>query len=282
MSETNKWMVLMTDFGADNIGTAAMEGVAVAIDSELKLTNLTHSIEPFNVWQASDSLLYAEPFWPCGTVFVSVIDPGVGTKRRASVAKLKDGKFVVTPDNGTLTHLAEFVGIEEIREIDETINRLPSTTKTSVFHGRDLFAYCGAKLASGLISFEEVGPAYPVEEVIRIQDKLYGKLDGTTVKGLVTSTSRTFGNVFTNIQIEKMEEWGFEKDKKYHLVLKSEDEVIYDDEIDYVTSFGYVEKGAPLMFNGSTLCICIACNQASFMDQYNMDSHKKWTVEISR
>ena len=132
MRETDGWIVMMTDFGADNIGTAAMKGVAASVDESLRLEDLTHSIEPFNVWQASDALMYAEPFWPKGTVFVSVVDPGVGTKRRACVAKLKDGKFVVTPDNGTLTHLEEFIGVEEIREIDETVNRLKSTVKRSV------------------------------------------------------------------------------------------------------------------------------------------------------
>ena len=83
MRETDGWIVMMTDFGADNIGTAAMKGVAASVDESLRLEDLTHSIEPFNVWQASDALMYAEPFWPKGTVFVSVVDPGVGTKRRA-------------------------------------------------------------------------------------------------------------------------------------------------------------------------------------------------------
>ena len=71
-----KWIVMMTDFGPDNTGTATMRGVAASVDSELQLTDLTNSIEPFNVWQASDALMYTEPFWPAGTVFVSVVDPG--------------------------------------------------------------------------------------------------------------------------------------------------------------------------------------------------------------
>ncbi|MDD5881053.1 SAM hydrolase/SAM-dependent halogenase family protein [Stecheria intestinalis] len=282
MRETDGWIVMMTDFGADNIGTAAMKGVAASVDESLRLEDLTHSIEPFNVWQASDALMYAEPFWPKGTVFVSVVDPGVGTKRRACVAKLKDGKFVVTPDNGTLTHLEEFIGVEEIREIDETVNRLKSTVKTSVFHGRDLFAYCGAKLAAGVISFEEVGPAYPVSEIVRCPQPLHAAWQEDTAYGEVTSVSRTFGNVFTNIPISDLEAHGYELNQKYHLNISDGEETVYDGEIDYVRSFGFLSEGAPLIFNGSTLYLCIACNQASFLKRYHMDPSKHWKVTLSK
>jgi S-adenosylmethionine hydrolase len=107
-------------------------------------------------------------FWPEGTIFISVIDPGVGTPRRACVAKTKDGYYIVTPDNGTLTHMKKWVGINEIREIDESINRLKGkdTEGTSIFHGRDLFGYCAARLASGIITYEQVGPEYDVKEIV--------------------------------------------------------------------------------------------------------------------
>ena len=100
------------------------------------------------------------------TVFVSVVDPGVGTPRKASVALLKDGNYVITPDNGTLTHVYYNVGIEAIREIDETKNRYQGTENVSVFHGRDLFAYTAAKLASGQITFEEVGESYSLDDIV--------------------------------------------------------------------------------------------------------------------
>ncbi len=282
MRETNGFVVLQTDFGADNTGTSAMEGVCYSIDPTLRVSSLTHSIEHFNVWQASDSLLYAEPFWPKGTVFVSVVDPGVGTKRRASVAKLKDGNFVVTPDNGTLTHLAEFVGIEAIREIDETVNRLQSTTKTSIFHGRDLFAYCAGKLASGVIDFEGVGPEYPVEEVVKSDRKIRATWKQDVAFGDITSLSRTFGNLFTNISVEDLEAHGYEEGKKYKLAIYDTDEVVFEKEIDYVKSFGMLETGEPLIFNGSTLNLCIACNQDNFIKKYRIDPDKQWKVKLSK
>ena len=91
-----------------------------------------------------------------------------GTDRKASVALTEDGYYVVTPDNGSLTHLFFEAGIREIREIDESVNRLKGkgTEEVCIFHGRDVFTYCAARLASGQISFEEIGPAYSPDEII--------------------------------------------------------------------------------------------------------------------
>ncbi len=283
MTLTSRWVVMMTDFGTDNAGICAMKGVAASIDPELHLTDLTHNIEPFNVWQASDALLYAEPYWPKGTVFVSVVDPGVGTDRKACVAKLKDGNFVVTPDNGTLTHLMEFVGVEEVREIDETVNRLQTTLKTSIFHGRDLFAYCGAKLAAGVISFEEVGPLYNTNEIVKLSIPLHANwISDHEVIGSVTTVENYFGNIFTNISIDELEAHQFLPGSKYHLTIYNQEETIYDAPIDYVRSFGYLEIGTPLIFNGSTLYLCIASNQTSFIDDYHMDFHKRWSIKLRK
>ena len=246
----------MTDFGPDNIGTATMRGVAASVDSELQLTDLTNSIEPFNIWQASDALMYTEPFWPAGTVFVSVVDPGVGTSRRACVARLRDGKYVVTPDNGTLTHLAAQVGIEAVREIDERVNRLHGTEKTSVFHGRDLFAYTAARLAAGIIDFEGVGPAYPVEEIVRCDKPLSAEVCDGNLTGRVTSISRYLGNLFTNIRTQDMEDNGFVTGERY--------------------------RGQALIFNGSTLYLCVAINQDSFARKYQLDPAEEWKVEVKK
>ena len=111
------------------------------------------------------------PFWPEGTVFVSVVDPGVGTGRRASVCLTGNGRFVVTPDNGTLDEIGRRFGIKAVREIDESVNRYKGnkwSRESDIFHGRDIFAYCGAKLASGRITLEEVGNEYSPEEIVKL------------------------------------------------------------------------------------------------------------------
>ena len=275
-------IVMMTDFGADNSGTCAMKGVCDSICHQLITTDITHSIEPFNTWQASSQLMYVEPYWPKGTIFVSVVDPTVGTERKASVAKLKDEKYVVTPDNGTLTHVFYEVGIEEIREIDQSVNRLKSTTDTSVFHGRDLFAYCAAKLAAGIISYEEVGPAYPINEIV-LHDTMYHPIiKENYVEGHISSVVRHFGNVFTNIQVKDFRKAGFKEKDLINVSILYKNDVIFQQQVKYEKSFGYVDKGEPVIFNGSTLVICIALNQGNFADKYNIYSGEDWRIIFSK
>jgi len=275
-------IVMMTDFGADNAGTCAMKGVCDSVCHDLITTDVTHSIPTFNTYAASNELMYVEPYWPAGTVFVSVVDPGVGTHRRASVAKLKDGKYVVTPDNGSLTHLFYEVGIEEIREIDETINRLPGTEATSIFHGRDLFAYCAARLAAGVITYEQVGPAYPVEEIVLHENMYHPFVEENHVVGCIASAYRHFGNCFTNIKIEKFVEAGFREGDTVHVKISHNDKVHFEKDVLYHKSFGYVNKSEPIVFNGSTLVICIALNQDNFANTYDIYAGEDWKVEFSK
>ena len=119
----NNMLVLQTDFGLQDGAVAAMYGVALGVNPELRVFNLTHEIETYNIWNASYRLVQTLQYWPEGTVFVSVVDPGVGSERKSVVAKTKDGKYIVTPNNGTLTHIHLNIGIDESREIDETKTR---------------------------------------------------------------------------------------------------------------------------------------------------------------
>lgn len=161
------FIVLQTDFGDT---CAPMTGMCKIVDPSLMIYELTNQVPKFNVSAAGKNLKETLPCWPEGTVFVSVCDPGVGTPRKASVAKTTNGYYIVTPDNGTLTDVLEAFGIEGIREIDQSVNRFPGnewSSDSDIFHGRDIFAYCGARLASGIITFEEIGPLYPVEEIVK-------------------------------------------------------------------------------------------------------------------
>ena len=123
-AETNGIVVYQTDFGLKDGAVSAMKGVAVGVDPALRLDDLTHEIPAFNIWEGAYRLNTTVPYWPAGTVFVSVIDPGVGTDRRSVVLKTESGHFVVTPDNGTLTLVSKSLGIAGLREIDEVSNRL--------------------------------------------------------------------------------------------------------------------------------------------------------------
>src|SRR6476659_9263446 len=119
LSAQNKMVVFQSDFGLKDGAVSAMKGVALGVSSDLKLYDLTHEIPAYNIWEAAYRLEQTVPYWPAGTVFVSVVDPGVGTNRKSVVLKTKSGHFIVTPDNGTLTLIAQSLGIEEVRQIDE-------------------------------------------------------------------------------------------------------------------------------------------------------------------
>lgn len=173
------YILFQTDFGVG--GGASMYGMCKLVDARLRSGELSHTVPTFDVAEASRRLGRILPYWPEGTAFVSVVDPGVGTKRRACVAKTINGYYITTPDNGTLSDIYRSQGITEIREIDETVNRYPHTPKVSIFHGRDLFAYCAARLASGQISWEEVGPAYSTEEIVLLEDEAANKMQAANV-----------------------------------------------------------------------------------------------------
>ncbi len=153
-------LVLQSDFGVKDGAVAAMKGVAVGVDLSLPIFDLSHANTPYDIWEAAYRLKQTVAYWPAGTVFVSVVDPGVGTDRKSVVLKTKSGHYIVTPDNGTLTLVAEDLGIEAVRRINETRNRLAGSDRSYTFHGRDVYSYTGARLAAGKISFEDVGPMW--------------------------------------------------------------------------------------------------------------------------
>ena len=206
--DTNGMVVLETDFGLKDGAVAAMKGVALGVDRGLILHDLSHDIPPFDIWAGAYQLDITMPYWPKGTVFVAVIDPGVGTERGAVVARTGTGQYVVGPDNGLLTLVAEHYGIEAVRRIDEAKHRLPGSEKSYTFHGRDVFSYTAAKLAGGVITFEEVGPVLP-GDVHRLAYTKAAFTDGTA-SGMVPSLDVNFGNVWTNIDRETFAGLGLE------------------------------------------------------------------------
>lgn len=276
-------IVWQTDFSLDWPFVATMKGVCKQVDASLECVDSTHTIEKFNVLEASQQLNYVEPFWPKGTVFVSVVDPGVGTPRKASVALLKDGNYVVTPDNGTLTHMYYNIGIEAIREIDETKNRYQGTESVSVFHGRDLFAYTAAKLASGQITFEEVGESYSLDDIVLL-DYEYLKADvkNEDVHGIVSNVSDPFGSIVFNVLTEDFNRVGYHEGDMIHIVLENEQGVYFDENVLYAQSFGFVDIGQPVIFNSSSDYISIGLNQGSFKDVYQVKAGLSWKVQFHK
>lgn len=276
-------LVFQTDFTYKEGAVAAMYGVVKSVDRTLEIIDGTHEIPKFDTWSASYRLNQIMRFWPKGTIFVSVVDPGVGTKRKACVAKTKDGYYVVTPDNGSLTHIKKWVGIEEVREIDESTNRLrgKGTEGVSIFHGRDLFGYCAAKLASGIITFEEVGPSYDVENII--EHKIYEPIIGKEyVKGMFEISDPNFGNLWTNIKLEDFNDAGFLYGDNIKIKIYCNDELKFDHNILFYPSFGDVDKGKAVIYNNELMKIGLAVNMGSFIEEYKIDFGPEWTIEFTK
>ena len=122
-----KALVLQTDFGLGDGAVSAMYGVAYSVSEDLMVADLTHEIPQYDIWEASYRLIQTVAYWPKGTVFVSVVDPGVGSTRRSIAVETVTGQYIITPDNGTLTHVKKMIGIRSARIIDESVNRLPNS-----------------------------------------------------------------------------------------------------------------------------------------------------------
>ena len=276
-------IVIQTDFSLTWSAVAQMKGVMKRVDPTLDIVDLTHDIKPFDPWAASLSLAETEPWWPAGTIFVSVVDAGVGTSRRASCAKLKDGNTVITPDNGALTSLLHSVGIEAVREIDETRNRYAGRETVSVFHGRDIFGYCAARLAAGVITFEEVGPVYPIEEIIECPEySVRPVLSQGCVSGFVMTGVRHFGGISFNITNAEFESCGFQRGEFMHVTIYNGNRKRFDDRVLYCDTFGDVEIGEPLLYRGSSGYLSMDLNQGNLMKQYELDTGISWKATIYR
>lgn len=275
-------LVFQTDFTYKEGAVSSMYGVVKTVDRELEIMDGTHELPQYDTWSASYRLYQSLQFWPEGTIYVSVVDPGVGTKRRACVAKTVDGYYVVTPDNGSLTHVKRFIGIEAVREIDESVNRLrgKGTEGVAIFHGRDLFGYTAARLASGIIDFEGVGPEYPVDEIV--EHEILEPVSGPgRVQGIFEINDPNFGNLWTNIPLKTFEEAGFSYGQDVQVTVRHDGEVVFEKKVLFHKSFGYAEKGAPMVYNNELMKIALAVSQGSFCEEYGINYGPEWTVEFS-
>ena len=277
----SKPLVFQSDFGYVDGAVSAMYGVAYGVDPKLLISNLTHEITPYDIWEASYRLIQTVSYWPEGTVFVSVVDPGVGSKRRSIAVRTNDGQYIITPDNGTLTHVKRMSGIAEARIIDETTNRLKGSSQSYTFHGRDIYAYTGARLASGVISFTEVGPEVPVDSIIELpvieanyeNGSLYGTIDVLDVR---------FGSLWTNIPRTLFEQLGVDHGGYVEIRIENGTRTVYKNILVYAKSFADVYVGEPLVYVNSLDCMAVAINQGSFARAYNIGTGNAWKIRIRK
>ncbi len=274
-------LVFQSDFGNSDGAVSAMHGVANSVKLGIPIYEITHQIPQYNLWEASYRLLQAINYWPEETVFVSIVDPGVGSDRRAVVAKTANNHYIVTPDNGTLTHVHASIGITAMREIDESVNRLPNSGESHTFHGRDIFAYTGARLASDIIQFEEVGPALEIADIISLPFKK-SIIQDEVIYGNIDIIDKPFGNLWTNISRDLFRQIANEHGDSFEVSIKTDGRTVYNNIMTFGRSFADLHIGEPLVYVNSLDNIGIAINQGSFADAYRIGTGTNWEVVIGK
>jgi len=275
-----KTVVFQTDFGLKDGAVSAMKGVAMGVNPTLRLFDLTHEIPAYNIWEAAYRLEQTAPYWPKGTVFVSVVDPGVGTERKSVVLKTKSGHFFVGPDNGSFTLIAESLGIQEMHEIDEALNRRRNSQSSYTFHGRDVYAYTAARLAAGVITLAQVGKRLP-NEVVKIPFQK-PVLEGNAIVGNIPILDVQYGNVWTNISADLFKKLNIAAGQKVKITVWQNDKLIFEGEMPFANTFGEVAEGQPMAYLNSLMNLSFAINMGDFSSKYGVKSGPEWKVRVER
>jgi S-adenosylmethionine hydrolase len=195
-------VLFLTDFGARDGAVAACKGVMLGIAPDTRIVDLTHDVPPYDIEIAGEVLEQALPFYPEGTVAVAVVDPGVGSERKAIAVLTKRGHRLVGPDNGVFTLVMQAEGVERAVELRNT--RYFRAEQTSfTFHGRDIFAPVAAHLAAGT-PIDSLGPPItPMMLDVRPPRLSAGRIDGT-----VRYIEDPYGNVVTDIRAALLDSLG--------------------------------------------------------------------------
>jgi S-adenosylmethionine hydrolase len=255
-------IVFMTDFGVVDDSVAICRGVMYSILPDVRIVDLTHEVTPFSILDGARFLYGATPYYPAGTVFVVVIDPTVGSTRKAIVAKSKRGQYFVLPDNGLLTLVEQRDGIEGVHEITNT-EWMIGTKMSSTFHGRDIFSPAGAHVARGE-DWTKVGPEMPVASLVHLELEA-ASFDARGVTAEVIATDGPFGNLVTNLDADDFLKLGYERGQD--VPARVGDREL---KIKFVRTFSDVAVGQPLLYIDSRGHLAMAVNQGSFSAVYGV------------
>jgi S-adenosylmethionine hydrolase len=255
-------IVFMTDFGVVDDSVALCRGVMYSIMPDVRIVDLTHEVTPFSILDGARFLYGATPYYPAGTVFVVVIDPGVGSTRKAIVARSKRGQYFVLPDNGLLTLVEQRDGIEAVREITNPEWMIGSKL-SSTFHGRDIFSPAGAHVARG-DDWSKVGPEVSVKDLVRLDLKA-ATLDEHGLTATVIATDGPFGNLVTNVDAEDFLKLGYQRGQEVAVKVGGREM-----KIKFVKTFSDVPVGQALLYIDSRGHLALAVNQNNFAAMYGV------------
>jgi S-adenosylmethionine hydrolase len=256
-------VVFMTDFGTVDDSVAICKGVMYSIAPEVRIVDLTHQVTPYSILDGARFLYGATAYYPAGTVFVVVVDPGVGSTRKAVVVKSRRGQYFVLPDNGLMTLVQDRDGIESAHEITSR-DWMIGAALSSTFHGRDIFSPVGAHLARG-DDWTQVGPELDVAKLIRL-DIAAARLDDRGLSAQVIAKDGPFGNLVTNISGEDFLKLGYERGQSVPVTIGKTEL-----KLPFVRTFSDVPLQEPLLYIDSRGHVGFAVNQGSFASIYGIN-----------
>ncbi|MGA9592117.1 MAG: SAM-dependent chlorinase/fluorinase [Candidatus Acidiferrales bacterium] len=253
-------IVFMTDFGTANDAVAICKAVMVGIVPNVRIMDITHQVTPYSIEEGARFLSGVTPYYPSGTVFLVVVDPGVGTSRKAIIAKTKKGQYFVLPDNGLFTPVVDRDGLEGVREITNTAWMIGDNV-SSTFHGRDIFSPAAAHLAAGE-DWTLAGPE--VKELVRLSAKT-ATVDTKGITGEVIALDDPFGSLITDIPGEDFKTLGYSLGEKISVKLDGKPVVI-----PYQKTFMEVPVGQSLLYIDSRGRVGLAVNQGDYSRVYKI------------
>jgi S-adenosylmethionine hydrolase len=253
-------IVFMTDFGAANDAVAICKAVMIGIAPDARIMDITHQVTPYSIEEGARFLLGVTPYYPGGTVFLVVVDPGVGTSRKAIVVKSKKGQYFVLPDNGLITPVIDRDGLDSAREITNT-DWMIQAPISSTFHGRDIFSPVAAHLAAGG-DFGLVGPQ--ISQLVRLNPKISTTTD-KGIEGDVVALDDPFGSLITDIPGDEFKKLAYRLGDKVPMLINRNLVTL-----PYVKTFMEVPVGDPLLYVDSRSRVGIAVNQGNYSKQFGI------------
>jgi len=251
----------MTDFGTANDAVAICKAVITGIAPDARIADITHQVTPFKIEEASRFLYGVTPYYPGGTVFLVVVDPGVGTSRKAIIVKTKKDQFFVLPDNGLVSAVVDRDGLAGAREITSQSWMIEAAV-SSTFHGRDIFSPAAAHLAEGW-DYTIAGPEVP--QLVRLTPKT-ASLEDQGITGDVIGLDDPFGSLITDITREEFEKLGYALDEIVTIQINKKPV-----KLPYVRTFMNVAVGDSLLYIDSRGRVAIAINQGNYSKKFAVE-----------
>ena len=254
----------MTDFDVKDDAIGICKAVMETIDPGVRVIDITHQATPYDIAEGARFLAGSAPYFQADAVLVVVIDPTVGSFRKAIIAHSRRGQYFVLPDNGLLT-LMPSSGENQIIEAREITNPawMIGAKLSSTFHGRDIFSPAGAHLARG-DDWTTAGPALDVAKLVRI-DIPVPTIDAAGLHAQVLGLDGPFGNVILNVPADTFARLGYHLGDPVPVTIEG-----HSYTIPFEKTFSDVPIGSPLFYIDSRGPLALSINQRNFAEQYKV------------